>query len=143
MATTMTPEQLLAEVRAGKLDLAKLPVDQLLVFIKAQEAEAAENVRKAAEQATYGIKIGRSGTVSVSGFGRYGISLYDSQWDQLIPLIPAIQRFRKAYAAQIKAQAGKVAAMSQDERKAYENSPNEFKPLKLRADSEFKEPVAA
>jgi hypothetical protein len=131
MTTVMTPAMLLADVRAGKTELSKLPVDQLLLVIKEQEREAEENAKKAAEQATFGIKIGRNGTVSVTGFGRYGISLYDSQWDSLIPLIPAIARFKSAYADAIKARVENPIA---------EGSPNDFKPLKLKADSQFTAP---
>jgi hypothetical protein len=114
------------------VDLTKMNTAQLLEYIAKVEAEKAEIERKAAEQATFGIKVGRSGTVSVTGFGRYGVSLYVSQWLALIPLIPAIGRFIKAYAAVIEARVASPLP---------ENSPNDFKPLKLKADSNFTAPT--
>jgi len=129
----MTGAQLVSEVRAGRLELMKLPVAQLMLYIAEQEREAAEKEKLAAEQATFGIKVGRSGTVSVTGFGRYGISLYVSQWLALFPLIPAIARFITAYAAVIQARVDNPIA---------EGAPNDFKPLKLKADSVFTAPKA-
>lgn len=121
-------------------DALKMNADELRGYLNWMEAEnkrlqteKADVERKSAEQSTFGIKIGRKGTTSVTGFGRYGISLYDSQWDSLIPLIPAIQRFRKAYAALIQARVDNPIG---------DDSPNDFKSLKLKADSEFKTPVA-
>lgn len=129
---TMNGAQILELVRAGKLDMADLKLPQLRLVFAEQEREKAEAEKVAAEQASFGIKIGRSGTVSVTGFGRYGISLYVSQWMALFPLIPAIARFIKAYATLIQARVDAPLA---------ENSPNDFKALKLKADSQFTTPT--
>ena len=85
------------------VDLSKMNTQELLAYIAKQDAEnkrlaaeKAEAEKRAAEQGSYSVKIGRSGTVSVSGFGRYGISLYPSQWHSLAPLMPGILAFIKA-----------------------------------------------
>lgn len=82
------------------VDLSKMNTQQLLAFIAAQEKEKAELKAKnealakaASEQGSYSVKIGRSGTVSVSGFGRYPLSHYKEQWRTLAKLIPAILTF--------------------------------------------------
>ena len=104
---------------------------------KRLQAEKLAAETAAQTNSSFSIKIGRSGTVSVSGFGRYGVSLYTSQWGQLIPLIPAVKRFMTAYAEPIKAQV-EVAKAHLDSGKKIEDLENTFKPLKLKIDSEFK-----
>ena len=120
-------------------DALKMNADELRGYLNWMEAEnkrlQAEKLaseQAAAANSSFGIKIGRKGTVSVTGFGRYGIALYVSQWMALFPLIPAIARFIVAYAALIQARVDSPIA---------DGSPNDFTPLKLKADSVFKAPV--
>jgi hypothetical protein len=124
MSTTITPnmttEQLLKRIAEMEAANAKL------------QQEKADAEKRASEQGTFGIKIGRNGTVSVTGFGRYGVSLYTSQWEQLMPLVPAIGRFIKAYDKHIQARVDSPVA---------DDQPNPFKPLKLKADSQFTAPT--
>lgn len=40
-----------------------------------------------------GIKIGPKGTVVVSGFGKYPVSLYADQWERLSGIMPQVVKF--------------------------------------------------
>ena len=54
----------------------------------------AENARlKQAQQAKLKLKIGEKGALSVYGMGRYPVTLYRSQWERLIGIIPQIEAF--------------------------------------------------
>ena len=132
MTTATVTPRITAEMVAKDAKLVHAYIAQLEADNAAKEAELIAEKQRASEQASFSVKIGRSGTVSVSGFGRYGISLYDSQWDALIPLCPAIKRFKTAYAEQIKARVDHPIA---------DGEPNDFKPLKLKADSTFVTPT--
>jgi hypothetical protein len=126
MSTTTTPvtgAMLLVQIRAGKLELAKLPVEQLLLVFAEQEAEKLAAEKSAQENASYSVKVGRSGTVSVSGFGRYPLSHYLEQWAMLSKLMPAIMAFCVEHKAEIEERIANPLA---------ENAPNPSKSFKLK-----------
>jgi RNase adaptor protein for sRNA GlmZ degradation len=75
------------------VDLTKMNTQQLLAHIAQLEAEKEAAKKQAAEQSSFSVKIGRSGTVSVSGFGRYPLSHYKEQWRSLAKLMSAILEF--------------------------------------------------
>lgn len=59
----------------------------------------AENDRlKQASQAKLKLKIGEKGALSVYGMGRFPVTLYRSQWERLIGIIPEIEAFIMANA---------------------------------------------
>lgn len=104
-------------------DLSKMSVQELLAVIAKQEAEKEALKKAAAEQSSFSIKVGRNGTVSVSGFGRYPLSPYKDQWRALFKLVPSIEQFINEHEAEI------------DERVATpiaEGAPNPSKSYKLK-----------
>ena len=126
MSTTTTPvngAMLLAQVRAGKLELGKLPTEQLMAVFQAQEAEKAAAELAAQQNSTYSVKIGRSGTVSVSGFGRYPMSHYVEHWLALAKLMPSILAFVNDNQEAIKERVANPVG---------ENEPNPSKSFKLK-----------
>jgi len=48
---------------------------------------------KAASANKFKCKVGTKGGVSVSGFGRYPVTLYLSQWEDLFGFVPQIKEF--------------------------------------------------
>ena len=44
------------------------------------------------------LKVGQAGGLSVYGLGRYPVTLYRSQWEQLIATVPEINAFIEANA---------------------------------------------
>lgn len=62
-----------------------------------------ENARlKANKTTTNGIKVSEKGAVSVYGLGRFPVTLYSSQWNTLISMVPQIQEFMAANKAVLK-----------------------------------------
>jgi hypothetical protein len=56
-----------------------------------------ENARlKAGKANGHTMKIGEKGALSVYGFGRWPVTLYRSQWEKLIGMVPEIEAFIKA-----------------------------------------------
>lgn len=56
-----------------------------------------ENARlKANKTTSNGIKVSDKGAVSVYGLGRFPVTLYKSQWETLIALVPEITAFIEA-----------------------------------------------
>ena len=51
---------------------------------------------RAASAGKFTCKIGQKGGMSVYGFGRWPVTLYASQWDDLISYIPQIKAFLDA-----------------------------------------------
>lgn len=52
-----------------------------------EQLEAMVARMQAAQQRKLRCKVGEKGGVTVIGIGRYGVTLYRSQWEQLIPFI--------------------------------------------------------
>ena len=48
---------------------------------------------KASNASKFKMKIGEKGGLSVYGFGRWPVTLYASQWDDLIGYIPQVKAF--------------------------------------------------
>jgi hypothetical protein len=57
------------------------------------ELETAKQLLKKTERSA--IKIGKAGGVSVYGLGRFPVTLYKSQWDKLLGMVPEIKKFIK------------------------------------------------
>lgn len=76
--------------------------EQLLAMVeelKKQNAALAELAAKSAPKGS--IRIGQKGGVSVYGFGRHPVTLYMSQWEQLIEMVPEIKAFIEANASKL------------------------------------------
>jgi hypothetical protein len=59
----------------------------------------AENEKlKQSQQSRLTLKIGEKGALSVYGMGRFPVTLYRSQWERLIAIIPQIEAFIQANA---------------------------------------------
>lgn len=56
----------------------------------------AENTALKNSKPSGGIKIGKSGGVSVYGLGRFPVTLYASQWANLAEMIPSVMEFIEA-----------------------------------------------
>jgi hypothetical protein len=104
------------------LDLTKMDTTQLLAHIQRLELEKAEAEKKAQENSSYSVKVGRSGTVSVSGFGRYPLSHYVEQWAVINKLMPSIMAFCVEHKAEIDERIANPLAA---------DAPNPSKSLKL------------
>src|SRR5258707_4888834 len=66
----------------------------LLAQIAKLEAENAK--LKQAGHAKLTLKIGEKGALSVYGMGRFPVTLYRSQWERLIGIVPQIEAFIEA-----------------------------------------------
>jgi hypothetical protein len=63
--------------------------------LEAQIAELkAENAKLSAKKAkSMSMKIGTKGGLSVYGLGRFPVTLYKSQWNKLLSIVPDIKQF--------------------------------------------------
>jgi hypothetical protein len=62
----------------------------------------AENIRlRTAMTSKLAIRVSKSRGVSVYGLGRYPVTLYRSQWDRLIEIIPQVKAFIDAHASEL------------------------------------------
>lgn len=68
-----------------------LTVEQELAQLRADNARL-----KANKATTTGIKVSSKGGVSVYGLGRFPVTLYRSQWQELFSKAPEIQAFIQA-----------------------------------------------
>ena len=72
--------------------LQDMTQEAMIAKIAALEAQIAR--QKANSQRRLGIKVGKSGTVHVTGInGKYGVALYRQQWEQLLTIAPDISQF--------------------------------------------------
>lgn len=79
-----------------------IEMNAVLAEIARLRAENEELARKAANKApSLGIKLSQKGAVSVYGLGRFPVTLYGSQWERLIALVPDIEKFLKANSASL------------------------------------------
>ena len=60
------------------------------------QARIKELEAKVATKQTISFKVTEKGGVSLYGLGRFAVTLYLSQWQALIPAIPALVQFMKA-----------------------------------------------
>lgn len=84
MSNTNTVPAIVVDATATEADLRRMLA----------EAQA-ENARLKSKTKGNGItlKVSPKGGVSVYGFGRFPVTLYKSQWDKLIGVMPEIQEF--------------------------------------------------
>lgn len=78
--------------KPAKRILPDLAAEKRIKELEAKLAQAEANVAKAAKAA---IKVSSKGGVSVYGLGRFPVTLYKSQWDKLLSMVPEIQAFIK------------------------------------------------
>lgn len=57
------------------------------------QARIAELEAKLAKKPSGGLKISAKGALSVYGLQRFPVTLYKSQWKQLIQMVPSIEAF--------------------------------------------------
>ncbi len=63
----------------------------------------AENERlKKSRRPKKGLKVGQKGGVSVYGIGRFPVTLYKEQWEELLAMGPEILAFLVAHASELK-----------------------------------------
>lgn len=58
-----------------------------------QRENANLRTAKQAKMPALGMKVSDKGAVSVTGIGRFPVTLYAGQWERLFPIIPALQQF--------------------------------------------------
>lgn len=73
----------------------------MTVFTEPEKTSQAELIAeiarlKAANASKFKCQIGQKGGVSVYGFGRWPVTLYASQWEDLISYIPTVKAFLDA-----------------------------------------------
>lgn len=75
------------------MNISDMTREQAIEQIAALQAQNAK--LKQAQQRKLSCKVGEKGNVCVYGLGRFPVSLYLSQWDQLIPFIKsgAVEEF--------------------------------------------------
>ena len=61
----------------------------------------AENAKLRAAVVGKSMKVSEKGALSVYGLGRFPVTLYQSQWDKLISMIPAIEQFMVDHADEL------------------------------------------
>jgi hypothetical protein len=69
--------------------LPDLAAQKRIAELEAQVASLANTVKAT-------IKVAKSGGVSVYGLGRFPVTLYLSQWEKLLGMVPEIKTFLKA-----------------------------------------------
>lgn len=71
--------------------VSKETTEQELARLRKENADL-----KQAQSSGLGMKVSARGAVSVYGLGKFPVTLYKGQWQQLIARIPAIEAFIKA-----------------------------------------------
>ena len=61
----------------------------------------AENENLKRPRGQMSLKVSEKGALSVYGLGRFPVTLYQSQWDKLISMIPAIEQFMVDHADEL------------------------------------------
>ena len=78
--------------KTTKRILPDLATAKRIAELKAKLAATEASLEKA-QRAT--IKVAKSGGVSVYGLGRFPVTLYLSQWEKLLGMVPEIKTFLK------------------------------------------------
>jgi len=78
------------------------PSTATLEELKAFAAQEAAKERKPGNAPSITFRVGEKGGVSAYGLGRFPVTLYESQWDRLIQVIPQLQEFMEANKALLK-----------------------------------------
>lgn len=68
--------------------------------------------------ASLGLKVGEKGGVSVTGMGRFPVTLYREQWERLIAFVPQIEAFIAENAGKLSTKDGKKALVAGETRAA-------------------------
>jgi hypothetical protein len=79
--------------KTTKRILPDLATAKRMAELEAKLAATEASLEKATKSA---IKVGNKGGVSVYGFGRFPVTLYQTQWAQLFDMVPEIKAFIKA-----------------------------------------------
>jgi hypothetical protein len=77
--------------------------DQIAALTEAN-AKLAENLAaaKTAKARSLTIKVSQKGGASVYGLGRWPVTLYKTQWRQLLAIVPQIEEFLEKHDAELK-----------------------------------------
>ena len=74
-----------------------------------QELEERNAALTKSSERRLSMKVSSKGGVSVYGLGRFPISLYRSQWEKVIGLVPQLQAFMKEHASELAEKPGIAA----------------------------------